>query len=325
MKLKKVFISIEAFALILLFACNAQAAEKEAVVETVQNWEFKLDSKYFFASQTTYEFGAPESNDGKPLSRLEFPINNLWMGAELRRNFSRYSVGVRAISSVMRNTRGRMKDSDWEDSDNREIRTTFSTSSNRMEYGLIAGGDIDFKISDRLNLPPSLDVRPLIGFQWQRLAFMTHDGTQYNYWPPPEIDTHLPGNTLQFRQDYWQYILGLRGSWDMGRSLKLRGLKLLAEVNGSYVTGFNKDHHLLRGDRFSFDTTSGWGAYVSLGAQAQLTKNTALETGIDYQAIRTIGKHHLVDKSADIDETWSDAVKAWSDQIGIKLNFIYKF
>ena len=154
---------------------------------------------------------------------------------------------------------------------------------------------------------------------------MAHDGLQYEYWPPPQVDMPLPGNLLQFRQDYWQYILGLRSSWDMGHPLKLRGLKLLAEINGSYVTGFNKDHHLLRGERYSFDTTSGWGAYVSLGAQAQLTKNTSLEMGIDYQALRTIGKHHLADKTAEIDLTWSDAVRVWSDQIGIKLNYTYKF
>jgi outer membrane protease len=176
------------FVLMLLFDGNTPAIS--AKIEPASKWEFKLDSKYFFASSTSYQFGDIDSGSDMPLSRLEFPINNLWMGGEIRRNFTRYSIGASALSSVMRNARGRMKDSDWENPDDFSDRTTFSLSANRVNYGVIAGGDIDVRVSDWLNFPPGLDIRPLIGFQWQKFSFTVHDGIQYDYYyktPPRDL------------------------------------------------------------------------------------------------------------------------------------------
>ncbi|MEI8349970.1 MAG: omptin family outer membrane protease [Candidatus Omnitrophota bacterium] len=297
---------------------NAIAAQSE------QNWEFKLDSKYFFASHTSYQFGNPYIGSDMPLSRLEFPINNLWMGAGLRRNFARYSIGINALSSAMRNTRGRMKDSDWENTDDLSERTIFSTSANRMNYGIIAGGDVDLKVSDWLNFAPSLDIRPLVGFQWQKFSFTVHDGVQH-YYSPSAPDDPLPGNLLDFEQVYWQYFAGFRSSWDMGRPFKLPPLKLLTEFHGGYVTGYNKDHHLLKGDRYTFETTDGYCFYASLGLEAQLTKNISLGTGIDYLMIRTTGKHNWRYNAVGVDSIWNNGVKVYSDQIGINLNLTYRF
>ncbi|HQP92300.1 MAG TPA: omptin family outer membrane protease, partial [Candidatus Omnitrophota bacterium] len=142
------------------------------------SWDFKALSKYFFASYTTYQFGDPSIGGDKPLSRLDFPINNLWLGTGIRRNFSKYSIGGHLLSSAMYNTRGRMKDSDWTDPSNQDFRTVFSKSANRMDYGFMAGLDADFDISDKVDLPKGLDLRPLIGFEMQRLSFVAHDGLQ---------------------------------------------------------------------------------------------------------------------------------------------------
>jgi outer membrane protease len=288
------------------------------------NWKFELASKYFFASNTSYQFGDIDSGTDMPLSRLEFPINNLWMGIGLRRNFSRYSIGINALSSVMRNARGRMKDSDWENPDDLSYRTTFSLSANRVNYAIIAGGDIDIKVCDWLDFAPTLDIRPLIGFQWQKFSFTVHDGIQYDYYyntPPRD----LPGNLCDFEQTYWQYFAGLRTRWDIGRPLNLLAIKLLAEFHGGYVTGYNKDHHLLRTDRYTFENTAGYCFYALLGLESQLTKNITLGTGVDYLMIRTEGKHNWRHGQFGIDETWSDGVKVYSDQIGINLNLTYRF
>lgn len=309
---------------IFLSASNAWAAENVVGIERERNWEVKLDSKYFFASNTSYQFGYPDRGDGMPISRLEFPINNLWMGGEIKRNFKRYSVRINALSSVMRNTRGRMKDSDWENQDDLSERTIFSTSANRMNYGIIAGGDADLKVSDRFNFAPSLDIRPLVGFQWQKFSFTVHDGVQH-YYDPPAPDDPLPGNLLDFDQTYWQYFVGVRSAWDMGRPFKLPSLKFLTELHGGYVTGYNKDHHLLRGDRYTFERTHGYCFYVCLGLEAQVTKNISLGTGIDYLMIRTRGTHNWRHNAIGVDEIWRNGVKVYSDQIGIKLNLAYRF
>lgn len=312
------------FAAFIFFILLSGLMFRASAAQAEQNWEFKLDSKYFVASTTAYQFGYPNRGDGMPASRLEFPINNLWEGGEVRYNFSRYSIGVNALSSVMRNTRGRMKDSDWTDEDNLGERTIFSTSANRMNYGVIAGGDIDLKISDWLNLPPGLDIRPLIGFEWQKFSFTVHDGIQYEY-TPPASSVDLPGNLLDFEQTYWQYFAGVRSKWDMGKPLNLVPLTLLTEVHGGYVTAYNKDHHLLRGDRYTFENTSGYSFYASLGFEAQLTKNITLGTGVDYLMIRTTGKHNWRHNAINVDSTWNNGVKVYSDQIGINLNLAYRF
>lgn len=304
----------------------AHAARKASVVDPRRNWEFRYDLKYLFASDTSYQFGDQnvEPSD-KPLSRLEFPLNTIFIGGELRRNFPRYSVGVNALTSVMRNTRGRMKDSDWTNSDNPDERTIFSTSANRMEYGVILGTDIDVTIADWLHLPRSLDLRPLIGFQWQEFSMMAHDGVQHEY-NPVEPDTPLPGNALHFLQDYLQYFLGLRGTWDIGRPLNLPPLKASSEVRWGYVTAYNDDHHLLRqGIRHTFEKTDGWSFYVSGGLKANLTDNIILGASVDYLIIRTTGSHRWYHELVEADETWSKAVKVWSDQVGVKLDMTYRF
>ena len=303
----------------------ANAADVPVRTSPDRNWEFRTDIKYFFASNTSYEFGDTEVDPDKPLSRLEFPLNTIYMGGELRRNFSRGSIGCHALTSVMRNTYGRFKDSDWLYPANPEERTVFSKASSRMESGNIIGGDIDLKIGDWLKLPKCLDVRPLIGLQWQQFNIMAHDGLQYEY-NPVAPDMPLPGNTLHFRQDYWEYFLGMRGAWDMGRPLKLPPIKALAEVHWSYVTGDNEDHHLLReGNRYTFEKTAGWGFYVSTGLKADLTRNLTLGASIDYLLIRTTGTHRLYNELLGEELTWSKAVRVWSDQYGIRLDLTYKF
>ncbi|HQP91775.1 MAG TPA: hypothetical protein PLU24_03790, partial [Candidatus Omnitrophota bacterium] len=152
-----------------------------------------------------------------------------------------------------------------------------------------------------------------------------HDGLQEEYFPPPQTDVPFAGDAISFRQDYWQYFVGARGSFDAGKPAGLIPVKLLYETRLSFVSGYNKDHHLLRGQRYSFDETYGFGFYFALGFETRLTKNFTLDTGVDYQMFRTYGTHRLDDQTLGIDKTWSNGVKVWSDQIGVKLNFKYRF
>jgi len=318
-----------ALILFVLLTCGcpeAWAAGKTTEIDPERNWELKPEIKYFFASDTAYQFGDMNVEPAdKPLSRLEFPLNTIWLGGELRRNFPRCSIGLNALTSVARNTFGRFKDSDWTNPDDPDERTIFSTASCRLEYGIMLGGDIDLKVNDWLKLPRYLDLRPLIGIQWQEFSFMAHDGLQYEY-NPPEPEIPLPGDTLHFKQDYWQYLIGLRGSWDMGRPFNLPPLKALSEVHWSYVTASNEDQHLLRrGLRFTFEDTVGWGFYVSTGLKATLTKNITVGASIDYLIMRTTGTHRWYHELYEVDETWSKAVKVWSDQVGVKLDVTYVF
>lgn len=286
---------------------SLQAAERPVGIDPERNWELRSDLKYFFASNTSYEFGDTNAAPDKPLSRLEFPLNTLWMGGELRRNFPRCSIGLNALTTVARNTFGRFKDSDWLNPTDWNERTVFSKSSCRMESGNTVGGDIDLKVADWLRLPKELDVRPLIGLQWQQFNLMAHDGVQYEY-NPVSPDLAMPGNSIHFRQDYWEYLIGLRSAWDMGRPLNLLPVKALAEIHWAYVTGDNEDHHLLReGNRYTFEKTDGWAFYVSTGLKANLAKNIVAGASIDYKIIRTTGSHRLYNDVLGEDLTYREA------------------
>jgi len=105
------------FSLILLIfsatANMALASEKEVRQDLSKPWSVVLQTRYFFQSHTSYEFGNPLPPNQSPLSRLEFPLNSWWAGASARREFSRFSVGLEAFRNLSRETGGVMADSDW--------------------------------------------------------------------------------------------------------------------------------------------------------------------------------------------------------------------
>jgi len=293
---------------------------------TPEDWEFRAITKYFFASNTTYEFGNPniEGSD-KPLSRLSFPLNTVFAGGEVRRNFTGFSLGFTALSSVMRNTSGRLKDSDWEDTGNPDLRTTYSLSACRMDRGLVLGGDADFTIAEWIGLPDCLDFRPLVGLEWQQFYFTGHDCLQFDY-SSGLPDSSFPEDVVDFRQNYLEYMLGCRTIWDMGRPFKLPPIKSETEVRWSIVTGDDEDHHLLRpGKRLTAELTSGWGFYVSTGLRMDIAKNVSIGCGVDYHVIRTWGVHRWLDSATGTDMKWKNAVKVWSDQSSVNMDITCKF
>jgi hypothetical protein len=91
------------------------AAEGEKPLAPEKPWSAELHAKRYFGSHTSYEFGNPNAPYQSPLSRLEFPLNTWWAGAELRRRFSRFSAGLEVLRSVSMDSDGSFKDSDWND------------------------------------------------------------------------------------------------------------------------------------------------------------------------------------------------------------------
>jgi len=78
-------------------------------------WSAELHVKRYFSSHTSYEFGYPDPPLTAPLSRLEFPMNTWWVGGEVRRSFSRFSVGAEVLGSIPMESDLPFKDSDWND------------------------------------------------------------------------------------------------------------------------------------------------------------------------------------------------------------------
>ncbi len=304
-------------------AAVAQGAPKEVPEKP---WSVDLRTKYYFKSHTSYEFGNPFPPRQAPLSRLEFPMNSWWAGAEARRSIGRFSVGIEALRNVSSEANGVFKDSDWTNNANPNVRTIYSESDCRLDPSYSFRADLDMKVSDWLRLPARFDLRPVVGFRWQRLAFVTHDGTQYS----SENNTYrvdaLPGDGIRFDQTYWQSFLGVKAEYDLGKPLNLSRLKVRCQVDWAYVEGKNQDHHLLRaGNRFTYENTTGDALHASIGVKMGLTKNINMGVEFDYLRIQTTGTHRWVESVSPTDMSWNNGVKVWSEQMNLMLNVEYVF
>lgn len=307
-------------------ATPAPAAPGEPKILPDTPWSIDLRMKRYFNSHTSYEFGNPFPPGQVPLSRLEFPINNWWAGAEVRGTVWRFSLGIEAMRSVSSESEGVFKDSDWTDDARPDLKTIYSESNCRLDPSYSFRADLDMNVSDWLGLPARLDLRPVAGFRWQKLNLMTHDGVQYEVADNQIIVVPLPGDGIQFDQTYWQYFVGVRGAYDLGRPLNLSRLIVKGQVDWAYVEGSNQDHHLLRaGNRFTYERTTGDAWHASVALVVGLTRNLNLGVELDYLRIQTTGTHRWVDSIAPADMSWSQGVKVWSDQTNLMVNLAYTF
>jgi hypothetical protein len=324
----KSFIYLMTIWMILGNIAYASAAPKETETPA-KPWSVDLQVKYYFNSHTSYEFGNPNAPYQSPLSRLEFPVNSLWVGAEARRSFfSRFSLGIEALTNIPGDSSGAFQDSDWDDEDRPNVLTIYSESKCRMEPSYDIRGDFDLKIYDWIGLPYWLDVRPLVGIRWQQFNLLTHDGVQYDLASggatPPES---LTGDGIRFEQTYWHYFLGIRSVYDIGKHIKeISRWKLLMQLDWAYVEGKNKDHHLLRaGNRLTYENTTGDAWHALLGLKADLTDNISATVIADYLKLETTGSHRLVNDAYDIDYSFNHGVKVWSEQMSITVKLEYRF
>jgi len=320
------FICLLAMILTLGSFATVSAGQGDSPEAASKNWSIDLRVKNFFNSHTSYEFGNPYPPGQSPLSRLEFPLNTWWAGLEVRRSFSRFSIGLEALRNLSVETDGVFKDSDWTDDEHPNVRTIYSESKCRMDPSYSLRADLDMKVSDWLRLPDGFDLRPVLGIRWQRLAFVSHDGTQYSSENNTYTVLNLPGDGIRFEQTYWQYFIGLRGIHDLSKALKLSRVTLHWQVDWAYVEGNNQDHHLLRaGKRITEESTSGDAWHAGVGFKIGLTKSINAGVDLDYLRIKTTGSHRLVNSKDSIDFSFNNGVTVWSEQMSIMLRLEYIF
>ncbi len=303
----------------------ASALEKSGPVPLTEHFSLGAKVKYFLRSHTSYEFGNPLPPYQAPLSQLEFPLDSWWGGLEMRLNFSRFSVGLEALTNVSQNAHGDMEDSDWEDGARPDVKTIYSQSQMRVGPSYMARADVDIEVADWLGLPKWLSIRPLAGMRWQKFNLLAHDGIHYDY-PSGDSPFMLYGDSIRFKQTYWQYFAGIRANMDLAKLTGVPFLRLLAQFDWAYAEGQNEDNHLIRaGRRFTYEDTYGHAWHGLIGLKKGLWKNCTLGLDIDYLTISTTGSHRLLNRPMDIDMSFSNGVKVWSDQASLSLTLEYRF
>lgn len=302
---------------------NDIAAEK-GKLSIPKNWEVSAGIQRFMASHTSYEIGEPSGAFTKPLSRLKFPVNTWWWMFDLRRTSPRWSIGGQAGFSANRNSNGWMEDSDWTTtSSGFNMLTNYSRSYTDIRKAFLFRGDVDVNVSDRLRLPPALEIKPLFAFQYQRFSAVSHDGVQWNY--DSDTSQALKGNCISFNQDWYLYMLGLRGSYkfDINKNVTV---KLKGEADWGPAIGWNSDHHIQRsGNLWGYIHSSGSAMYFLTGVDMVIKKTITIGMDVNYLWIRTSGRIHDVNEPEDRDLWWSDGVKAYSDQLALKAHVSYAF
>jgi len=311
----------------LLVACWLWTAALPATVCRAEDivWQATAKTKLMVNSHTSYEFGNPLPPYQTPLSRLEFPVDSVWTGGGVRGQLNRVSIGVEFLTSLTGQESGRFKDSDWDDDAAPNTLTIYGETDCRMHPSYQVTADIDVEMADVLGLPAAVELRPVLGFRWQRFSFVAHDGYQYEYDTSGAVlsVTPLPGDVLSFRQDWFQPFLGVRLGYAWDDVPLLHRLKLTSQFDWGYAVGKNRDRHLLRGSRRTDESTEGDVRHVALGVILGLTENFDLGVEAEYLRIETTGTHTLYDSWGS--KRWSHGVRAWSEQTSCTLDLTYRF
>jgi hypothetical protein len=278
-----------------------------------------LGVRKYINSFTSYQFPDPPGGEigSNPLSRLEWPWDQLYGVARLGKNYQSFGVEIEYASTALLGSSLKAQDSDWTDPANPNQKTVFSDARAKPR-----GWTLD--VCGTIPVPDISYVKGVLGFRAQQFNFTYTDLLQRELGLPPEF---VPGEGIEFTEYYKHcYVGGLvSGLIPMGvltERLASVALFVKAQLDWGYVTANNHDFHVLRGNRHTFENTRGssWHANLTLGIFAGTRVKVDLEG--DFIRIKTTGSHHLIDPPGD--EGW-DGAKVWSDQQFVTITGSYFF
>lgn len=269
--------------------------------------------KKYFNSFTSYQFPNPFAPQLDPLSRLEFPIDQSFLGIEAGCVTTAWALRGQVWTNINRDSNLKMQDSDWEDETNPGQKTVFSESACRLNRGWL----VDLQLSAAT---PTLMVplfRPVVGGRYEHFYFTTHDGVQTAL-GGPTID--LPGDGIDFRQTFYHLYAGVILDREVSLSRVwpyLPPLKLDLQFDYAAVIAKNEDLHLLRsGERITIENTRGHCWHLALGSGCQVTSRFKARIEADFKRLITHGGHQLTNNVFAINFSF-DGSRVWSDQFAV--------
>ncbi|MBM3301034.1 MAG: omptin family outer membrane protease [Deltaproteobacteria bacterium] len=313
--MRPVYALVAALVLVLsvLVECRAQGLRAAAPAAESYGSSFSLGIKKFVNSFTSYQFPNPFPPEQDPLSRLEFPIDQWFVGVSSGYATRYCSFRSQFWTNVNREGRLKMQDSDWDDESRPFQKTIFSESNCRLNRGLLA----DIGASAATPLSGTVNMEPVFGFRYQYFFFTTHDGFQ-DVLGGSTVD--LTGDGIDFRQTFYHWYLGARYGTGFSPASAL-GLRWPAtvEVQLDYglVNAKNEDLHLLRaGERVTEERTRGHCWHVSINLDISVSDSFRAGIEADFKRLMTGGSHRLTNPLFSIDFSFSGS-KVWSDQASI--------
>jgi len=270
--------------------------------------------KKFCNSFTSYQFPNPFPPGQDPLSRLEFPIDQWFLGVGTGYGIGSVVVKFEGWTNANREASLRMQDSDWENEADPGNKSIFSESGCRLNRAWLL--DLQFALASPQPLGP-VDVRPAVGLRYQRFSFTTRDGVQFS---TAGETLELPGDGIDFDQSFYHLYLGgiFHTVVDLGRfTPRLPSLRIDIQLDYAPVLARNEDLHLLRGgERITVENTRGHCWHASAGSELCFLGQVKTRLDVDFKRIITHGGHQLTNNAFLINFSF-DGSRVWSDQFSI--------
>ncbi len=279
--------------------------------ERVPRYNWFIGLRKYFSSFTSYQFPNPFPPNQDPLSRLEFPIDQWFVGIETTYKAPHWSLGCKGWVNLSRESPLKMQDSDWDDENRPFQKTIFSESNCRLNRGIM----IDLNVALLNPLSPRSDLKPIVGYRYQHFFFTTHDGQQVD---GSGAQMELKGDGIDFKQTFFHAYVGAVLDTDLrlgAVSRALGRLRLIVQADYAVIDAINEDLHLLRqGERITTENTFGHCWHVGLTGGFLLSESIRINIEGDFKRTITHGNHELSNRMFDIFLSF-DGSRVWSDQL----------
>jgi hypothetical protein len=267
-----------------------------------------LGIKKFINSFCSYQFpGQPGGTFAgqNPLSRLESPIDQWFVGVQLNQVYRTMTFSAELWGRLNQEARLKFQDSDWEFPSDPGQKTTFSESNCRMERGWLADVNADWEVVAY----GGASLRPVAGYRWQNFRFVSHDGFQTSIAGNPQGP--LAGDYILNSYVFKDFYVGARSYVDCGR------FGLVLQADWGWLRADSFDHHLRRGELGGPMYGNGNSWHLSAIVGVAVGKNVNLRVEGDFK--RLVAKNCTMenhDENGVLTGIW-DGAKIWSDQQSI--------
>jgi hypothetical protein len=286
---------------------------------TSSKWNYCLGVRKYINSFTSYQFPNPFFSGQDPLSRLEFPIDQWFMGLTAKYDTRWWGLTGEIWINLNRESSQKMQDSDWDDETIPSQKTIFSESGCRLDRGTLTDVGLAVHPLSVMNVSCS----PVMGYRYQQFNFTTHDGEQFMLGDTPMA---LPGDGIEFRQKFNHFYFGAVFStafYPGGCNMP----KITCDFQGDYalISARNEDLHLLReGNRVTAETTRGHCWHFGASLTLSETGPFAAKIQADFKRLITYGNHELSNDMFSFRFSF-DGSRVWSDQIALTALGVVQF
>ncbi len=281
-----------------------------------QGFYGSIGVRKYFNSFTSYQFPDPDQPALDPLSRLEWPWEQLFWVVRAGAAVGRFQVNLEGAATLSVFSKLKAQDSDWLDVNNPDQKSVFSDAKAKPRSWT-------FDASLSAPLTENAFLRGLVGYRVQRFRFTYTDMLQgeifdpnRGYFPPEFV--FESGPVIDFTQHYRHFYLGgiVFAALDLGAiSPGLAWGEVLTrfQADFGFVRADNEDFHILRtpGPRITTESSKGTSWHLNLGLEWRVSDRFGLTLEGDFMRIYTRGRHLLTEPG--LSESW-DGARVWSEQ-----------